>query len=74
MRGWTLVRRGVDHGPIVSPAHAGMDPFDDFHRNPFSGFPRTCGDGPYHAEHGKPDTKFPPHMRGWTAHGKRTDL
>ena len=51
---------------MVSPAHAGMDPWAIYGCGRPMRFPRTRGDGPHAPAQATPAPSFPPHTRGWT--------
>ena len=51
---------------IVSPACAGMDPWERQWPGVSAGFPRMRGDGPRVGARRAWPLRFPPHARGWT--------
>ena len=70
-RGWTDAVSVLRRHASVSPARAGMDHTRTRpERSPCS-FPRTRGDGPLDGRALVLVDQFPPHARGWTAHGRR---
>ena len=65
-RGWTAETLARDEGAEGFPAHAGMDPRRNLHRQPRPWLPRTRGDGPVHYSRAQLSRWASPHTRGWT--------
>ena len=65
-RGCTWVARELIRFGGVSPAHAGMYPFQGLLLNSLPSFPRTRGDVPAPPSFWVKVTVFPPHTRGCT--------
>ena len=65
-RGSTADGRGGEGVARVSPAHAGIDPFDHVRRWAYRGLPRARGDRPGVLLCARPGCKSPPRTRGST--------
>ena len=73
-RGWTVFVSGAGGGRMGFPAHAGMDPSQQFDRNARKGLPRTRGDGPQAVRIRPPPLPASPHTRGWTLPAPQADI
>ena len=65
-RGWTAGEERFTATSRVSPARAGMDPKRVVTPLPLISIPRTRGDGPAATLSLWPQSRYPPHARGWT--------